>query len=391
MDIFQIQQKLKELKIDGWLLFDDHGSNKFARNLLNIQHHVMLTRRFFYWIPKEGEPEKIVHAIEGQHLDFLPGNKHFYLSLNQLKEALKRVLKSAKTVAMEYSKDAELPQVSVIDAGTFELVEKMGVNIVSSALLLLFFTNILDETQINSHRQAALILKTTVEKTWEFIGKEVRLKKKITDYEVQQFIVSELIASDCLAEDPFICAVNEYSALPHYTPSKSSPKVIYENDFILLDLWCKKRDPQAIYADITRVGVIGKAPTNKQEEIFNIVRAAQQEALDLIANSFKEHRPVFGSEVDDAARSYIAKKGYGAFFTHRTGHNIDTQLHGSGTNMDHFETEDHRPLIAGSCFSIEPGIYLPSEFGVRLETNVLIHHNGSIEITGVCQDEILHL
>ncbi len=389
--IEQIQARLQEQEVDGWLIYDNHGSNRFARELLGIPPHQVITRRFFYWIPKEGEPQKILHRIESESLSALPGKTHLYLSWTELEEVLRVVLREAKQIVMEYSPRNSNPNISVVDAGTVEVVHGFQIDVLSSADLLQYFTSVLTERQIETHLEAAAVLQTTAVRVWDLITDQLRAGNRITEYDVQKFILSEFTAQDCITEDGPICAVNGHSALPHYMATKQSAAEIQRGDFILIDLWCKKNVPHGIYADITRVAVAAPEPTPRQQEIFEIVRAAQKKATDCIHTRMHKGEKVRGAEVDDVCRGHIIEAGYGAYFTHRTGHNIDTSVHGAGANLDNLETSDYRKMLPGMCFSIEPGIYLPGEFGVRLEYDLLIHPNRSVEITGGTEEAILCL
>ena len=387
MEIAEIQERLCELQLEGWLLFDNHGSNRFVKQLLSIPAHLVVTRRLFYWIPSEGEPSLIVHRIEGESLGYLPGKKETYLSWEELKAALGKVLHGVKKVAMEYSPGGTNPYVSNVDGGTLDMVRELGVEVTSSDDLLQHFTSVLDPRQIESHMDAAAVLEHAVENAWELIAERIKSGKKITEYEVQKFILSEFAANGCIAEDGPTCAVNDHSALPHYMARKKESREINEGDFVLIDLWCKKDHPYAIYADITRVAVAGREASPKQSEVFDVVRTAQKRAFEFV----QEHRGVRGFEVDDVCRGYIKERGYGEFFTHRSGHNIDIEVHGSGAHLDNFVTSDVRKNLPNTCFSIEPGVYLPGEFGVRLEHDVLISSDGVPKITGGVEESILCL
>lgn len=389
--IKKIQAKLSEQEVDGWLLYDRHGSNRFVGKLLEIPPHLLVTRRFFYWIPSRGDPVKIVHAIEEHALENLPGQTYLYRSWQELEAAVAHVLKGSKRILMEYSPRNANPYVSTVDAGTLEVVKSFGVEILSSANLLQHFTSVLDEKQIASHLEAASILEKVVEKAWDFIKDQLKNNKPVTEYTVQQFILNEFKANGCISEGSPICAVNEHSALPHYIAVKQSAKEICLGDYILIDLWCKKDVPSGIYADITRVAIAAASPTHKQEEIFEIVKTAQEKAVNFIRTRTEANVPVYGAEVDDICRKYITDCGYGELFPHRTGHSIDTEVHGGGAHLDNLETADYRELLPGMCFSIEPSIYLPGEFGMRLEFDLLIKPDHSIEVTGGSEEKILCL
>jgi Xaa-Pro dipeptidase len=293
---------------------------------------------------------------------------------------------------MEYSPRNAIPYISKVDAGTVDLVRSFGIEVVSSADLLQVFTSEWSEDQFHLHLEAAEVLDDTVSKAWDLIAYSLASNRPISEYDVQQFILTEFSQQNCLCEDPPICAVNAHSADPHYTPNAHNSTPIKPNDFILIDLWCKKKAPRAVYADITRVGVAAAQATAKQQHIFEIVRDARDAAMEFIESRLKQGIPVRGWEVDHVCRMMIQTAGYGEFFTHRTGHNIGEKDHGDGANIDNFETKDTRLLLPKTCFSIEPGIYLPEEFGVRLEHDVYIEADGrSVKVTGGLPTEIFCL
>lgn len=386
--LIEIQRGLTQGGLDGWLLYDFRRSNELASQFLDIKPEQLLTRRFFYWIPARGDPVKIVQAIEGKVLDHLPGHLASYRTWQELEAALAKVLQGANRVAMEYSPKNALPAISRVDAGTVELVRHFGIEVVSSANLL---QTELSEAQIRSHLEAAEDLDAIAEETWEWIARSMEAGKMLNEYEVQQFILERFAVHECVSDDPPICAVNEHSADPHYAPQKEGSSVIKKGDFVLIDLWCRKKGEGTVYADITRVAVAAEESTGRQREIFSIVKEAQDAATQLVKERFQEKSPLMGWEVDQAARDVIHKAGYGEYFIHRTGHNIAERDHGPGTHMDNFETHDDRLVTPASCFSIEPGIYLPGEFGVRLEYDILVHQDGRCEITGGVQAQVVRL
>jgi Xaa-Pro dipeptidase len=383
-----IQKNLVEQNLDGWLLYDFRRSNDLAFDLLEIPEEKFFTRRFFYWIPKKGKPVKIVHRIESENLDHLPGDKLKFLAWQELESNVEKVLKGSKRVAMEYSPRNAIPYVSKVDAGTMEVVRDCGVEVVSSADLLQKYSSVWNEHKLKTHLEAADVLDKTVAKAWELIANSLRTSKELTEYDVQQFLLSEFEKNACVTEGPPICATNSHAADPHYIPAKEGSSLIKEGDFILIDLWCKKNLPDATYGDITRVGVAAKEPTKRQEEIFNIVKNARDAGTDLVKERFAKNESLMGWEVDAACRKVIEDAGYGECFIHRTGHNIDVNDHGNGAHVDNLETQDRRHILPGTCFSIEPGIYLSEEFGVRLEYDVYVDHDRSVQVTGGIQESI---
>lgn len=390
--IIEVQTILNKENMDGWLLYDFRRSNDLACEFLQIPHDTFLTRRFFYWIPKKGDPVKIVHQVEDHTLNHLPGDVHKYSTWQQLDAHLGNILNGAQRVAMEYSPRNAIPYVSKVDAGTIDLIREFQIEVVSSADLLQRYTSVLSDQQAESHRDAAEFLSVTVDKAWEYISNCLKQDKEINEYDVQQFILSEFDENGYVTDGAPIIGVNAHAADPHYEPTAKSSSSIRKNDFILIDLWCRKGgDSTAIYGDICRVGVAANQPTEYQQKIFNIVKEARDAATELVKERFSRDEPIMGWEIDQKCRDIIAAAGFEEYFIHRTGHNIGTKDHGNGAHIDNFETQDRRQILPGTCFSIEPGIYLPGEFGVRLEYDVLIHLNGLVEVTGGIQDKITTL
>ncbi|WP_068469721.1 M24 family metallopeptidase [Candidatus Protochlamydia phocaeensis] len=386
-----VQRDLKEQDVQGWLLYDFKRCNPLAYTFLDIPPGKMLTRRFFYWIPQEGKPIKIVSLVEPYVLDHLPGIKQAYRGWQELEKILFSLAVTKPKIAMEYSPYNALPVLSRVDAGTVELMRKAGSEIVSSANLLQRYTSVWTEEQVKSHLEAAAVLEGIADQTWSLIESKLSSRERINEYQVQQFMLDLMKKKDCLTSDPPTCAVNEHSSDPHYSPSKEKAKEIRPGDFILLDLWCKRNQPRAVYADITRVGVAASKATDKQKAIFHIVKEARDLATAFIKKHYEEGKSLQGWQVDQACRDVIEGAGYGAYFIHRTGHNIGEDVHGPGANLDNLETHDFRFLIPGTCFSVEPGIYLPGEFGVRMEYDVYLDPNGYIRITGGIQEELVCL
>jgi Xaa-Pro dipeptidase len=389
--IRDVQKHLVKEKIDGWLLYDFNGINTLARDFLNILPEELITRRFFYWIPAKGEPVKILHVIEPHVMGDLPGEVLSYLKWQELEAQVGKVLKGSKTVAMEFSPRNAIPYLSKVDAGMVDLVRSFQVEVVSSASFLQYYTCVLDEEQYKLHREAVNLLDQVVGEAWEKISNALCKGIKINEYQVQQFIGEQISNRGFMAEAFPIVAVNAHSADPHYEPSKEGSSEITKGDFVLIDLWCKKKHPKAIYGDICRVAVADTKVTDKQKEIFSIVRTAQKAATEFVTDRYARGESIKGYEVDQVSRKIIEDRGYGKYFTHRTGHNIYTKDHGPGAHIDSLETQDLRELIPHTCFSIEPGIYLPEEFGVRLEYDVFLGDQGKVDVNGGFQDEILIL
>lgn len=389
--ITEVQKHLADHKIDGWLLYDFKGSNSLAYQFLEIPKGKGLTRRFFYWIPRHGEPVKIVSLIEQHTLDHLPGIKKVYRSWQELEKVLFTLTIENRRIAMEYSPYNSLPIISKVDAGTIDLIRCNGAEVISSANLIQRYTSIWSDEQVKDHLEAARVLEEVADLTWAFIGQALGHNKIINEYDVQQFILTEIEKRGCTTLDLPTCAVNANSADPHYFPRQETASPIRAGDFILIDLWCKRKKPKSVCADITRVGVAAAQPTARQQDIFHIVQRAQQESTQFIRVHYEKNLPLEGWQVDQFCRDMIKQAGYGEFFIHRTGHSIGEDVHGPGANLDNFETHDFRVLLPGTGFSIEPGIYLPGEFGVRLEYDVYLDPAGRLMVTGGIQERLVCL
>lgn len=384
----KIQQALEAEKLDGWLLYDFRGSNTIARRIVQLGDKIA-TRRWFYLIPSRGTCIKIVHAIEAETLDHLPGKKYIFRSWQDLHRILGEVLQENQLIAMEYSPENDIPYISMVDSGTIELVRKTGVRVISSGDLVQLFEARWSEEQKKSHFEAVKRVDDTKNEGFRFISENIRDGKAITEYDVQQFMWGIFEKKNLTTDHPAIVAVNSNASNPHYSPEKHHSTLIREGDLVLIDIWGKLNEPASVYGDITWMGYVGNDVPLDKQEIFNIVKGAQQSAFRLIAENFTKGKPTFGWEADQAARNYIAERGYSEYFLHRTGHSIGQEVHGNGAHLDNLETRDLRKLIPETGFSIEPGIYL-SEFGVRSEIDVYIGDEGPV-ITSPEQIEILKL
>lgn len=388
--IYDIQKLLREHNVESWLFYDFWKRNEFAQRILEIPSHLLNTRRFFYLIPAASEPRKLVHSIERLNLEHLPGSTTVYLSWQSLEEGLKKILSGIRTVAMEYSPYNAIPNISKVDAGTIELVRKQGVHVVSSADLAQHFEARWSEEQYRDNAEVAQALRSIVDKTFAFMREKILARERITEYDVQQFMLMVFAANDLITDFPPNCSVNENSGNPHYEPTKEVHAELHEGDFVLIDLWAKKNKPRSVYSDITWVGFLGSSVPEKYTKIFNIAAGARDAAVEFLKKSFAEGKTVRGYEVDDVARGYITARGYGDYFIHRTGHSIGEDIHGTGTNIDNLETHDERVIIPQTSFSIEPGIYfmgqpdrgLAGDFGIRSEINVYISKDYEVVVTG---------
>jgi len=357
-----------------------------AYRVLGLPPDLMVTRRWYYLIPAKGEPTKLVHKIEAGHLDSLPGAKSEYAGWQELFDSLKRMLAGHRDIAMQYSPNNIVFTISMVDAGTADLIRGLGKNIVSSADLVAQFEDTWTDEQIKTHFEARDAIDAITAAAFKEIGRRVR-NGGTTEHEIQQFFMEGFARENLVTDDPPIVAVNANSGNPHYEPRADHPVPIREGDFVLIDVWGKKKKPGAVYYDITWVGFVGKAPSDRQQEIFKVVRDARDIGVKTALDAIAARRPIAGWEVDHAVRGLIKNAKYGDYFIHRTGHSIGTEVHSNGANMDDLEIHDERRILPNSCFSIEPGIYLP-EFGVRLEVDVLVR-DASAEVTGKIQKEIV--
>ena len=385
MDLSAIQSSLRERKLDGWLFYDHHHRDPIAYRILGLPEKLHVTRRWFYLIPAQGEPQKLVHRVEPKHLDGLPGQKREYSAWQEQHEGLKAMLGGVKKIAMQYSENNQVPLIGLVDAGTVELIRSFGKEVVTSGDLVAQFEATLSAAQIASHFAARDAVDPIMASAFKFIREKLN-NGGTNEYEVQKFILEGFKRADLITDDPPIVGVNANSGNPHYSPSRENAKPIREGDFVLIDMWAKQNKPDAVFYDITWTGVVGK-PTAKQQEIFDIVRGGRDAGIKVVQDAFAAKRRIGGWEVDKATRDYIAAKGYGQYFAHRTGHSIGDEIHSTGANMDNLETKDDREIIPNTCFSIEPGIYLP-EFGVRSEIDLIVR-DGKAEVSGKIQNELV--
>ena len=386
MNLPAIQSALRERNIDAWLFYDHHHRDPIAYRVLGLPSSLMVTRRWFYLIPAQGEPSKLVHKIEAGHLDSLPGAKSVYSGWQELFDQLKTFLANHKTIAMQYSPNNLVFTVSLVDAGTIELIRGMGKTVVSAADLIAQFESTWTDEQIQTHFAARDAVDSITAAAFPEIGRRVR-NGGTTEHAMQQWFMEAFRRENLVTDDPPVVAVNANSGNPHYEPHAEGSAPIREGDFVLLDVWAKKNTPGAVYYDITWTGYIGEAPSDKQREIFQIVRDARDVGVKTVLDAIAAGQHIAGWQVDRATRDHIQKSGYGDYFIHRTGHSIGTDVHSNGANMDDLEIHDERQILPNSCFSIEPGIYLP-DFGVRSEVNVLVRSNRA-EVTGKIQREIV--
>jgi Xaa-Pro dipeptidase len=383
--VAEIQRSLKDAGLDGWLFYDFRQSDPLAYRILKLDPNQFSTRRWFYFVPAEGQPTRINHAIEQGKLDLLPGRKLIYSSWQKLNENLRDALSTAggSRIAMQYSPENSIPYISRVDAGTIELVRSLGAEPVTSADLVQIFEAVWTKEQYDSHVVAANNIHDIIQEAFAEVAKRIKADKPVTEYEIQQFMVQRFEDENMTCNDDHpIVSVNQNAASPHYQPSAQKFSPIKRGDFLLLDVWAKLKTPGAVYADQTWTGFVGETPMEEHIKVFTIVRDARDAAIEFVRENVKAGKEIKGAQVDDVSRAVIERAGYGEFFTHRTGHSIGEEVHGNGAHIDNLETRDSRKIIPRTCFSIEPGIYLPGNFGVRSEIDLYVGDDGEIEVTG---------
>jgi Xaa-Pro aminopeptidase len=387
--IESIQRALQQDKIDGWLFYSFRGSDPIAENILRLDHAKFTTRRWFYFVPAKGTPRKIVHAIETGTLDSLPGDKQVYLPWQQLHQCLREALTGVKNVAMQYSPLNTIPYISRVDAGTVELIRSFGVEVVSSADLVQVFEAVWSDDQLETHLYAAKHMREIVDEIVKEVRRRVLDNASVNEVQIQQFILNEYERRDLTAGHPPIVAINAHSADPHYAPNLEDNLPMKRGDFLLVDMWSKRRLPHAVYDDITWTFFIGDIVPSEYQKIFNVVRDGRDAAIKAAQQRYPSGEVLYGWQIDEAARTSITQAGYGEYFLHRTGHSIHEEVHGNGANIDNLETQDGRRLMARTCFSIEPGVYLKGTFGVRSEVDMYLSEKEAV-VTGLpIQTEVI--
>jgi Xaa-Pro dipeptidase len=390
--IAAIQQALRESDgLDGWLFYDFRVSDPLAYRVLLLDPGRHVTRRWYYWIPAVGDPVKVCHRIEPEVLAALPGQERLYVSWEQQRALLSSLLHGRRRIAMQYSAFNAVPYISRVDAGTIELIRSFGVDVVSAADLVQRFEAVWTDEQLDSHRYATAALRRIVDEAFAHVSSSLVRGRALSEFDLQQFILSRIHDAEMTTSSAPIAAVGAHSADPHYGPAPSGSSVIRRDTVVLIDLWAKRTEPGAVYGDITWTGFTGSQVPEKPRTVFDHVRAGRDAALAYVEAGVAAGRFPFGWEVDDVCRNSIRAAGYGDWFLHRTGHSIGEEVHGNGANIDNLETQDGRRLMPRTCFSIEPGIYLPGEFGIRSELDVYVSEHEALVYGRPLQTEIVPL
>ena len=389
MIIDRIQRALQEQQLDGWLFFDHHRRDELAYRILGLADTIESSRRWYYFVPATGQPRKLVHRIESTTLDAVPGEKLTYAKWEEQQQRVHEMVAGSRRIAMQYSQLCAIPYVSLVDAGTIELVRSAGVQIVSSADLVQEFEACWTAEQFEQHKAAGKLVDKSLQEAFDLVGERLGVGDPLSEYEVQQFIAGRFARDGLFASHGPIVAVNGNASNPHYEPTRERSTEIKRGDLLLIDLWAKLKQERSVYYDITWTAFCGQDIPSNIAGVFEVVRDARKRACAFVIDSVGKGRETAGFEVDDQARKYIDEKGFGEYFFHRTGHSIGTEVHGSGANMDNLESHDERHLLPGTCFSVEPGIYLP-EFGIRSEVNVFVG-DGYATVTGPEQDFLVRI
>lgn len=393
MNLEAIQAALREAGCDGWLFYDHHHRDPVAAHILGLDQHAHVTRRWYYFIPAAGEPRKLVHRIEQGRLDSLPGSKNQYSSWQELAAGLETMLSGARRLAMQFSPNNDIMYVSMVDAGTVDFLRGLGKQIVSSADLVSQFEAVLTEQQMATHASAQRIIDDILAEGWRRMAQRLRPAAgdagKLTEFDHVQWLSEAMRRAGLVWESGPNVSVNANTSDSHYEAAADRTAAIREGDFVLIDIWGRLDQPNSVFYDITWTGVVGRTPNTAEQQVFATVIRARDAAVDAIQKAFAAERPILGLQADDAARNVIRDAGFGDYFPHRTGHNICNELHGPGAHLDNLETHDVRRILPNTCFSVEPGIYLP-EFGVRSEVNMLTAH-GRAWVTGAVQQKLVRI
>jgi Xaa-Pro dipeptidase len=394
MNLEAIQSALRDANLDGWLFYDHHHRDPIGESILGLDPKAHITRRWYYFIPATGDPRKLMHRIEQGRLDSLPGSKGLYSSWQELRTGLKAMLAGFRRIAMQYSPNNDIMYVSMVDAGTIEFLRVLGKQIVSSADLVSQFEAVLTDRQIASHSVAQRVIDAILEEGWKEIGRRLRpgtagSPGRVTEFDIVQWLSEAMKRGGLVWENGPNVSVNANCSDSHYEPTADRTADIKQGDFLLIDIWGRTNESNSIFYDITWTGVVGREPSEREQFVFETVRNARDAAISLIETAFAENRPICGFEADDAARSVILAAGFADYFTHRTGHNIAHEIHGPGAHLDNLETHDERRILSNTCFSVEPGIYLP-EFGIRSEIDMLTSPNKAW-VTGNIQRELVRI
>ena len=385
MELEKIQQEIRSQKLDGWLFFDHHLRDPLGYRVLGLTPPAAPTRRWYYMIPAQGTPRGLEHRIERGMTGTLPGEKIPYSSWTEQLGGLRKLTEGMRRIAMQYSPNCAIPYVSMVDAGTVELIRGLGVEVVSSAELIQTFEARWTREGMESHFEAGRRVDRVRAEAFALVRERTQNGVALQEIEVKNFVRQGFANAGLITDHGPIVGVNANASNPHYEPTDELTSPIRKRDLLLLDMWAKLDQPGAVYYDITWTHFLGDDPPDEMRNVFAVVTGARDAAIQRVKERIGAGQVLCGFEVDDAARGVIQGSGFGEFFTHRTGHSIGQEVHGNGANMDNLETHDERRVVPWTGFSIEPGIYLP-KFGVRSEVNMFVGE-GEARVTGEIQRE----
>ncbi|MBI2793460.1 MAG: aminopeptidase P family protein [Ignavibacteria bacterium] len=380
VDFTKMQEAIRSYGADAWAIYDFRKTNDLAWSMLGVSNDHHCTRRWMVVVPAHGKPHKIVHKMEQDPLNHIKIDETLYARHEEWENAIRELTAPFKKIAMEYSPNNAIPVVSKVDAGIVELLRMFGHDVVSSGDIVQKFTAVLSEEQLAGAEVSAGLVRDIIHSAFELIRKKLTDGDRVTEYDVQRFILNEFERHELVTEAFPIVAIGPNASKPHYEPTISDSSEIDMNQIVLIDAWAKNKAPGSVYADLTWVAYTGREVPDDVEHTFRLIVNGRDAATDLVKDRFKENKPVYGYEVDDACRSVIEAGSMGSNYIHRTGHNITTEIHGPGANMDNFETHDTRQIIPGMSFSIEPGVYIDNVLGLRTEIGIIVHPDGSVSV-----------
>lgn len=385
LDRTALQQALAEARADGWLLFDFQGVNPVLQQVLGIEGFG--SRRLFVWLPRDGEPVAVAHRIELQPLTGFAGRVEPYSQWEELHAALVKLVRGRR-VAMEISPDNAVPYLDRVPHGVVQLVQQLGGSVVPSTALVTQFASRWSDADVADHLAASEVIAALARDTLARAVK--RTSEGLTESALQQEVIDGIHAAGLVFDHPPIVGFGPNGANPHYEPKAGADRTLGPDEVVLLDLWAGRR-LGAVFADQTWMGFSGSAVPELVGKVWTTVRDARDAAITALTDALADARPVFGFELDRAARGVIEAAGFGSHFVHRTGHSIDHRLHGSGPHLDDYETHDDRPLVDGVGFSVEPGVYLTGQFGVRSEVNVYLRQGVAHVTPAERQQELIRV
>lgn len=380
--ISSIQTILQNYDIDAWAMYDFRGINSIAWHVLGLKPDAHCTRRFLVVIPKNGRALKLVSRIEAHTLAHVDADEIPYSTHEEWHEAVAGVVRQFPRLAMEYSPNNDIPVASKVDGGTLEFLRELGAEISSSADITQHCTAVMKASELDSTLRGADALRSCMQSGLDFLRRELAGKRSTTEFAVQQHIMEKMRELNLETDHPPIVAIGPHAANPHYAPQKNDSANILPGDVVLLDMWARPAGENGYYSDITWMAFAGEDVPKRPQQLFGVIAQARDAVIELLNDNIPAGKTVRGFELDDIARRIVNEAGYGAAFVHRTGHSITRETHGSGANLDNFETHDTREILPGTTFSIEPGIYLRNDIGLRTEVDIVIMPDRQVVVTG---------